>query len=38
VCAQEALDQLELDRVVFVAVGVAPHREIELDPGAETRL
>jgi len=38
VCAQEALVQLELDRVVFMAVGVAPHREIELDPGAETRL
>ena len=38
VCAQEALVQLELDRVVFMPVGVAPHREIELDPGAETRL
>jgi nicotinate-nucleotide adenylyltransferase len=38
VCAQEALVQLELDRVVFMPVGVAPHREIELDPGAEVRL
>jgi nicotinate-nucleotide adenylyltransferase len=38
VCAQEALVQLELDRVVFVPVGVAPHREIEYDPGAELRL
>jgi nicotinate-nucleotide adenylyltransferase len=38
VCAQEALVQLELDRVVFMPVGVAPHREIELDPGAEERL
>ena len=38
VCAQEALVQLELDRVVFVPVGVAPHREIEYDPGAEVRL
>jgi nicotinate-nucleotide adenylyltransferase len=38
VCAQEALVQLELDRVVFMPVGVAPHREIELDPGAEARL
>ena len=38
VCAQEALVQLELDRVVFVPVGVAPHREIENDPGAEARL
>jgi nicotinate-nucleotide adenylyltransferase len=38
VCAQEALVQLELDRVLFVPVGVAPHREIEHDPGAEVRL
>jgi nicotinate-nucleotide adenylyltransferase len=38
VCAQEALVQLKLDRVVFMPVGVAPHREIESDPGAEARL
>jgi nicotinate-nucleotide adenylyltransferase len=38
VCAQEALLQLELDRVMFVPVGEAPHREIEHDPGAESRL
>ena len=38
VCAQEALTQLELDRVVFMPVGVPPHREIELDPGAQARL
>jgi nicotinate-nucleotide adenylyltransferase len=38
VCAQEALLQLELDSVVFIPVGVAPHRELESDPGAETRL
>jgi nicotinate-nucleotide adenylyltransferase len=38
VCAQEALVQLELDRVVFMPVGVAPHRELDLDPGAEVRL
>jgi nicotinate-nucleotide adenylyltransferase len=38
VCAQEALVQLELDRVVFMPVGEAPHREIEGDPGAEARL
>jgi len=38
VCAQEALVQLELDKVVFVPVGVAPHREIEHDPGADARL
>lgn len=30
--------QLELDRVLFVPVGEAPHREIEADPGAEARL
>jgi nicotinate-nucleotide adenylyltransferase len=38
VCAQEALLQLELDRVVFIPVGEAPHRELEIDPGPETRL
>ena len=38
VCAQEALAQLELDLVVFVPVGVPPHRELEDDPGAEARL
>jgi nicotinate-nucleotide adenylyltransferase len=38
VCAQEALLQLELDKVLFVPVGQAPHREIEDDPGAEARL
>jgi nicotinate-nucleotide adenylyltransferase len=37
VCAQEALVQLELERVLFVPVGVAPHREIEYDPGADVR-
>jgi nicotinate-nucleotide adenylyltransferase len=38
VCAQEALVQLELDRVVFVPVGEAPHRELQDDPGPEARL
>jgi len=38
VCAQEAMTQLELDRVVFMPVGEAPHREIPGDPGAEARL
>jgi nicotinate-nucleotide adenylyltransferase len=38
VCAQEALLQLELNSVVFVPVGEAPHRELEHDPGAEVRL
>jgi nicotinate-nucleotide adenylyltransferase len=38
VCAQEALLQLELDQVLFVPTGRAPHREIEDDPGGEARL
>jgi nicotinate-nucleotide adenylyltransferase len=38
VCAQEAFLQLELDRVLFVPVGQAPHRELQGDPGAEARL
>jgi nicotinate-nucleotide adenylyltransferase len=38
VCAQEAFVQLELDKVVFVPTGQAPHREIEEDPGGEARL
>lgn len=37
VCAQEALVQLELDKVVFMPVGEAPHRVLEGDPGAEER-
>ena len=36
--AQEALVQLELDKVVFMPVGQAPHRELQSDPGAEARL
>jgi nicotinate-nucleotide adenylyltransferase len=38
VCAQEAVVQLELEKVVFMPVGQAPHRELEGDPGAEARL
>jgi nicotinate-nucleotide adenylyltransferase len=38
VCAQEAFAQLELDRVVFVPVGRAPHRDLEGDPGPEARM
>jgi nicotinate-nucleotide adenylyltransferase len=38
VCAQEALIQLELDTVVWVPVGEAPHRKLEDDPGPEARL
>ena len=37
VCAQEALIQLGLDRVLLVPVGVAPHKVVEADPGAEHR-
>ena len=29
--------ELELDKVVFIPVGQAPHRELEGDPGAEER-
>ena len=38
VCAQEARVQLELDRVLLVPVGEAPHRTLPDDPGAQTRL
>jgi nicotinate-nucleotide adenylyltransferase len=38
VCAQEALVQLGLARVVLIPVGQAPHRELEDDPGPERRL
>jgi nicotinate-nucleotide adenylyltransferase len=36
--AQEARWQLELDRVLLMVTGEAPHKEIEGDPGAEVRL
>jgi nicotinate-nucleotide adenylyltransferase len=38
VCAQEAVVQLELEKVVFMPVGQAPHRDLSDDPGAEGRL
>jgi nicotinate-nucleotide adenylyltransferase len=38
ICAQEAVIQLELERVVFIPVGEAPHRELQEDPGGEARL
>jgi nicotinate-nucleotide adenylyltransferase len=38
VMAQEALDQLGLDRVVFMPVAVPPHKEAREDPGAEARV
>jgi nicotinate-nucleotide adenylyltransferase len=38
VCAQEALLQLGLERVLLVPVGVAPHKVTEADPGVEHRI
>jgi nicotinate-nucleotide adenylyltransferase len=38
VCAQEALVQLELDRVLFVPFGQPPHRQLEQDPGPDARV
>jgi nicotinate-nucleotide adenylyltransferase len=37
VCAQEARWQLELDEVLLMPVGEAPHRAIDRDPGPEER-
>jgi len=37
ICAQEALDQLGLDRVVLMPAGVPPHKPVEANPGAEAR-
>jgi nicotinate-nucleotide adenylyltransferase len=36
--AQEARWQLDLERVLLMVTGEAPHKEIEGDPGAEVRL
>jgi nicotinate-nucleotide adenylyltransferase len=38
VCAQEALDQLALDRVVLMPVALPPHKEAAQDPGGATRV
>jgi nicotinate-nucleotide adenylyltransferase len=38
VLAGEAAAQLELERVLLVPYGEAPHKPIEADPGAEVRL
>jgi len=38
VCAQEALVQLQLEKVLFIPMGRPPHREMEADPGGEARL
>ena len=37
VCAQEALVQLGLDRVVLMPVAEPPHKEAEADPGGDHR-
>jgi nicotinate-nucleotide adenylyltransferase len=37
VCAQEAHFRLGLEKVVWVPMGLPPHREIEDDPGREAR-
>jgi nicotinate-nucleotide adenylyltransferase len=36
--AQEAYEQLGLDKVLFVPVAVPPHKEAHADPGADERL
>jgi nicotinate-nucleotide adenylyltransferase len=38
VCAQEALAQLDLERVVLMPAGTPPHKGIADDPGAAARL
>ncbi len=38
VCAQEALVQLGLDRVLLVPAGVPPHKTVEAEPGVEHRI
>ena len=38
ICAQEAREQLGLDRVELVPVHSPPHKEVPADPGADVRL
>jgi len=38
VCASEACDELELDRVELLVAGVPPHKEVDQDPGPAHRL
>jgi nicotinate-nucleotide adenylyltransferase len=38
VMAQEAVDQLGLDQVVFMPVAIPPHKEAREDPGAAARV
>jgi nicotinate-nucleotide adenylyltransferase len=37
-CAQEALVQLKLDRVLWIPAGIPPHKPVEDEPGARHRL
>lgn len=37
ICAQEAHEQLALDRVVLMPAGQPPHKQVATDPGAEAR-
>ena len=38
ICAQEAYEQLGLDRVLLVPVNAPPHKAVEADPGVEHRV
>ncbi len=38
ICAQQAVDELGLERVLMIPVGEAPPRSVEADPGGEARL
>jgi nicotinate-nucleotide adenylyltransferase len=38
VCAQEAWEQLGLERVIWIPVYEPPHKEMEADPGVEHRI
>jgi nicotinate-nucleotide adenylyltransferase len=38
ICGQEALIQLELDRILMIPAGVPPHKELDEDPGRRHRL
>jgi nicotinate-nucleotide adenylyltransferase len=38
VCAQEAFDQLDLDRVLLIPTRVPPHKVVEADPGVAHRV
>jgi nicotinate-nucleotide adenylyltransferase len=37
ICAQEALEQLRLDRIALMPAHQPPHKDVAADPGAEAR-